>query len=118
MYLLAIGEVIDCVLYRRVARVVGVDKEDVEFYMVRPVSRALEAIHARFAAACAIADLIECGDVYRVAEKYGEPQTASHSGIAVGQLQNLLADVAKWAGMGVSVCQAAGVFKIYRSSVL
>lgn len=76
--------------------------------MVRPVSRSLEAKHARFAAACAIADLIDCGDVYHVAEKYGVPKTASHGGISVGQLQNLLADVAKWAGMAVSVCQAAG----------
>lgn len=77
-------------------------------YMVKPVSKEVEAKHARFAAACAIADLIEHGDAYKVAAKWGAPETTSFSGISAGQWQNLQADVAKWAAMGVLVCQASG----------
>lgn len=96
------------IVCRRVAELVNIDRNAIDMYMVKPVPKELEAKHACFAAACAIADLIDHGDAYKVAEKWGIPQTTSFSGITAGQWQNLLTDVAKWAAMGVLVCQASG----------
>ncbi|GMH42021.1 hypothetical protein BSKO_09940 [Bryopsis sp. KO-2023] len=91
---------------RRIAEVVGVRLKDIEMYMVYPVKKATQLSHARFAAACAIADVIQGGDIYGVVEKWGRRETATESGISAGQFQNLQGDVAKWASMAALMCQA------------
>eukprot|EP00891_Asterochloris_glomerata_P009373 jgi/Astpho2/9373/Aster-x0392 len=73
---------------------------------------AQNALHARFAAACALSDLLSEQPVQQVIAKWGQEKALTQQGVTAGQLQQLQLCLAEWAGMAANMCASFGWWQL------